>query len=166
MSTAVPCYITEWNVWNIPTSNVATRQRRSLPPGFTVGRVPEEQLDIVLSTSSIVRQPSTMLILPNIGILNENGKLIAWAYIGIDGSLATLYVLEEYRGKGLSSFAAVELLASYDKGDFNDLGFDGASGWVHPDVKKGNKESEGVMKSLGGKISFQSSYIWIDSAKF
>jgi hypothetical protein len=33
-------------------------------------------------------------------------------------------------------------------------------------VKKGNKESEGVMKSLGGKISFQSSYIWIDSAKF
>jgi hypothetical protein len=37
-----------------------------------------------------------MLMLPNIGILNEEGKLVAWAYIGIDGGFITLYVLPEY----------------------------------------------------------------------
>ncbi|KAG0648239.1 hypothetical protein D0Z07_5371 [Hyphodiscus hymeniophilus] len=83
---------TYWNLWNISTADIisSTRQRRPLPEGFTVGRVPKEQLDIVLSTSAIVRQPSTMLMLPSVGILNEEGKLIAWGYIGIDGSFATL----------------------------------------------------------------------------
>jgi GNAT superfamily N-acetyltransferase len=99
---------TYWNLWNISTS---TKQRRPLPQGFTIGRVPEEQLDIVLATSTIVRQPSTMLLLPNVGILSEAGKLVAWGYIGIDGSFATLYVLEEYRGKGLATSVAVELMA-------------------------------------------------------
>jgi hypothetical protein len=159
---------TYWNLWNISTSAIPStdKQRRPLPPGFTIGRVPEDQLDIVLSTSTIVRQPSTMLMLPNVGILNETGKLIAWAYIGIDGGFITLYVLEEYRGKGLASSVAVELLASLDKGKFVDLGFDGSSGWVHSDVKKGNTGSEGVMMSLGGKIGWVSSYTWVDCEKF
>ncbi len=52
-----------------------------------------------------------MLLLPNVGILSEAGKLVAWGYIGIDGSFATLYVLEEYRGKGLATSVAVELMA-------------------------------------------------------
>ena len=107
-----------------------------------------------------------MLTLPNVGILNEAGKLIAWGYIGIDGSFATLYVLEEYRGKGLASYVAVELLGSYGKGAFADLGYDGSSGWVHSDVKVGNVESEGVMRSIGGKVGWVSSYTWVDSEKF
>ena len=106
-----------------------------------------------------------MLILPNVGILNEAGKLIAWGYIGIDGSFATLYVLEEYRGKGLASYVAMELLGSLQNGKFVDLGYDGSSGWVHSDVKNGNTGSEGVMMSLGGKIGWVSSYTWVDSDK-
>jgi len=159
---------TYWNLWNIftPAISSTAKQRRPLPPGFTIGRVPEDQLDIVLSTSTIPRQPSTMLMLPNVGILNEAGKLIAWAYIGIDGGLITLYVLEEYRGKGLASYVAVEILGSLEKGEFVDLGFDGSSGWVHSDVKKGNEGSEGVMMSLGGKIGWVSSYTWVDCDKF
>ena len=159
---------TYWNLWNISTSSIASasKQRRPLPDGFTVGRVPEDQLDVVLQTSAIVRQPSTMLELPNVGILNEAGKLVAWGYIGIDGSFATLYVLEEYRGNGLASFVAVQLLGSYGKGAFADLGFDGSSGWVHSDVKVGNAGSEGVMMSLGGEVGWTSSYTWVDSDKF
>lgn len=107
-----------------------------------------------------------MLMLPNVGLLNEKGKLVAWAYIGIDGSFATLYVLEEYRGKGLASYVAGQLLGSYGKGAFADLGFDGSSGWVHSDVKTGNAGSEGVMMSLGGKVGWTSSYTWVDSEKF
>jgi ribosomal protein S18 acetylase RimI-like enzyme len=158
---------TYWNLWNISTSAISSsKKRRPLPEAFTIGRVPEEQLDIVLSTSAIARQPSTMLMLPNVGVLNEAGKVIAWAYIGIDGSFATLYVLEEYRGRGLASYVAVELLGSYGRGAFADLGFDGSSGCVHSDVKVGNEESEGVMMSLGGKVGWVSSYTWVDSEKF
>ncbi len=90
---------------------------------------------------------------------------MAWGYIGIDGSFATLYVLPEYRGKGLAFHVAMELLGRLDQGKFKDIGFDGSSGCVHSDVKVGNKESEGVMKSLGGKVGWESSYVWIDSEK-
>lgn len=160
--------ITNWNAWNISTSTIASKakKRRPLPEGFTVGRVPEEQLEIVLSTSVIQRQPSTMLMLPNVGVLNAERKLVAWGYIGIDGSFATLYVLPEYRGKGLASYVAVELLGRLSRGEFSDLGYEGKSGWVHSDVHDGNKESEGVMKSLGGKVDWVTSYVWVDSAKF
>jgi len=158
---------TYWNLWSISTSAVSsTKHRRPLPEGFTCGRVPDEQLDIVLSTSSIVRQASTMLTLPNVGVFNENGRLVAWSYIGIDCSFVTLYVLEEYRGNGLGSYVAIELLGSLHRGAFAELGFDGSSGWAHSDVKVGNSESEGVMKSLGGKVAFTSSYTWINSERF
>jgi len=159
---------TYWNSWIISTFAVSltSKKRRALPEGFTAARVPEDQLDIVLTTSTIPRQPSTMLMLPNIGILNNGGKLVAWAYIGIDGGLITLYVLPEYRGKGLATYVVGELLGSLDRGEFVDLGFHGSSGWVHSDVKAGNAASEGVMMSLGGKIGWVSSYTWIDSEKF
>jgi GNAT superfamily N-acetyltransferase len=164
---AVP-YISRWNLWILSTSSVSSNSKegRGLPKGYTVALVPEDQLDIVIATSTIPRQASTLLLLPSVGLLNEEGKLVAWGYIGIDGSFATLYVLPDQRGKGLASRVAVELLTRLDRGGFQDLGFDGSSGWVHADVKVGNKESEGVMKSLGGSVGWESSYMWIDSEKF
>ena len=161
-------YITKWNVWLISTSAVAAlpKERRPLPAGFTVDRVPEEQLNVVLETSSIPRQPETMLALPNIGLLNEEGRLVAWGYIGIDGSFATLYVLPEYRGRGFATFVAGELLGRLNRGVFRDLGFEGESGWAHADVKEGNSGSEGVMRSLGGTVEWVGSYMRVDSGKF
>lgn len=159
---------THWNLWLVETSTISSlpAARKTLPEGYTVTQVPDDQLDIVISTSSIPRQPSTYKMLPNVGIMNTNGKLAAWAYVGIDGSIATLYVLPDFRGKGLSSIIARELLARLDRGEFADLGYDGKSGWVHADVYDGNAGSEAVMKGLGGTIEWKSSYIWIDSAKF
>lgn len=161
-------YITRWNTWIISTlaSSSSVRESRQLPDGFKVGRVLEDQLDIVLATSTVKRQPSTYLILPSVGLLNEKGLLVAWAYIGIDGGLATLYVLPDYRGKGLASYVAEELLRRLDVGDFKDMGYDGKSKWVHSDVKARNEGSEGVMKSLGGKVWWTSNYVWVDSDKF
>jgi GNAT superfamily N-acetyltransferase len=160
--------ISRWNQWIVPTSNTSSssKERRALPGGYIVARVPEDQLDIVMATSTIPRQASTLLLLPSVGLINEEGKLVAWGYIGIDGSFATLYVLPDHRGRGLASHVAVELLGCLDRGEFQDIGFDGSSGWIHSDVKVGNKESEGVMKSLGGSVGWESNYIWIDSEKF
>ncbi|PSS10718.1 hypothetical protein M430DRAFT_36953 [Amorphotheca resinae ATCC 22711] len=160
-------YITEWNAWNVSTSAVSnSAESKPLPEGFTVARVPEDQLDIVLATSTIKRLPSTYLILPNVGLLNQEGTLVAWCYVAIDGSIATLYVLPEYRGKGFASYVAKELLARLSRGEFKDMGYDGKSGWVHADVKAGNTPSEGVMKSLGASVSWTTSYMWVDSDKF
>jgi RimJ/RimL family protein N-acetyltransferase len=131
-----------------------------------VSRVPEDQIDIVVSTSSIPRQLSTLKLQANVGIMNPEGELCAWGYLGIDGSLATLYVLPEYRGKGLATQVAVELLTRLERGEFSDLGYAGKSGYVHSDVKVGNEGSEGVMKSIGGKVEWQSAYLHVDSDRF
>lgn len=157
-----------WNAWSIFLAALTSTKRppRLLPDGFEIGRVPEEQLGTVLETSSIKRQASTMLMLPNVGLLNKDGKLVAWGYIGIDGSFATLYVLPDYRGRGFASLVATELLGRLSRGQFSDLGFHGTSGWAHSDVYVGNKESEGVMKSLGGEALWVNYYLWVDSSKF
>jgi ribosomal protein S18 acetylase RimI-like enzyme len=164
---AVP-YITTWNLWNISTSAVSSRakQRKSLPDGFSVSRVPRDQVGFVISTSSIPRQAATLLLQPSVGLMNENGSLVAWGYVGIDGSLATLHVLPEYRGKGLATYVAMELLGRLGRGEFRDLGFDGRSGWAHSDVHEGNQGSEGVMRALGGEIGWKCHYVWIESEKF
>lgn len=161
-------YLTEWNAWSISTLAIAStaKEKKTLPEGFTVARVPEDQLDVVLSTSSIQRQPSTYLLLPSVGVLNTQGQLIAWGYIGIDSSFATLYVLPEYRGRGFASYVARELLAKLFGGEFEDLGYGGKSGWVHSDVKVGNEGSEGVMKSLGATTTWKTSYCHVDSDNF
>lgn len=159
---------THWNQWLVKTSTISSlpAASKAQPEGYIVTRVPDNQLDIVISTSSIPRQPSTYKMLPSVGIMNTEGKLAAWAYVGIDGSIATLYVLPNFRGKGLSSIIARELLARLERGEFADLGYDGKSGWVHADVYEGNAGSEAVMRGLGGTIWWKSSYIWIDSARF
>lgn len=129
-----------------------------------MSRVPESQVDLVISTSSIPRQASTLLSQANVSILNPEGKLAAWVYLGIDGSIATLYVLPEYRGMGFSTIVANELLKRLGEGEFEDLGIKERA-WVHADVKVGNVESEAVMRSLGGVVAGETSYLWVDSGK-
>lgn len=158
---------TDWAGWVIKTSSLSTLKEKTpnLPAGFTVARVPKDQLDLVISTSTIPRQKATLLLQPNLGILNSSGALVAWGYVGIDGSIATLFVLEEYRGRGFAKYVAAEMVGRYGRGDFKDLGYDGRTGWVHSDVKRGNEGSEGVMKALGGEVRWEASYVWLDGAK-
>lgn len=141
-------------------------KRMPLPEGYTVSKVPDEQVDLVIATSSIKRQKATLLLQPNIGLMNEKQELVAWGYIGADGSLATLYVLEEYRGKRLATFVALELLGRLGRGEFRELGYDGRSGWGHSCVKDGNTASEGVMRSVGGEVGWKVDWLRIDSEKF
>ncbi|KAH7393154.1 hypothetical protein BKA64DRAFT_724324 [Cadophora sp. MPI-SDFR-AT-0126] len=157
---------TVWNLWLVETGPVSRLEKRALPEGFTMTRVPDEQLDLVISTSSIPRQAETLKQQPSVGLLDQDGKMVAWGYVGIDASFATLYVLPEYRGRGLAKCVAAELVGSLGRGEFADLGFDGRSGWVHSDVYEGNEGSERVMRSLGGKVGSRSFYVWIDSEMF
>lgn len=193
-------YMTSWNFWLASTSVSAlvgansrgkevelvdSSQEIALPEGFAFARVRESDLDIVISTSSIPRQKTTMLELPNIAIFaspsassshalsgtnsslpGSEPEIVAWAYIGVDGSLATLYVQPTYRKRGFATAVAKELLRRLGRGEFKDLGFNGDGGWVHSDVKVGNLGSEGVMRSIGAQVTWTSVYCRIDSEKF
>ncbi|KAF7957873.1 hypothetical protein EAE96_003441 [Botrytis aclada] len=159
-------YHTRWNLYLISTTPSPNHPAPApaLPSSLTTSRVPASHINLVLSTSSISREPSTLLAQPSLCLLTPASEMVAWAFIGIDGTLATLYVLPSHRGLGLATYVARELLRRFGMGEFADLGFNASSGFVHSDVKDGNAGSEGVMRALGGKRSWESSYMWVDCA--
>ena len=135
-----------------------------IPDKYTLSRVPADQLDLVLSTSLIPRQAATMLTLPSAALLEHHGSLISWAYIGIDGSFATLYTVPEYRGRGLGTFVVTTLLTQLRDGKFSDLGFHGQTGWTQSDVAQSNTKSNKLMRRLGGDTRWSSVYCRLDLA--
>ncbi|KAB8300354.1 hypothetical protein EYC80_000537 [Monilinia laxa] len=147
---------------SIPSGAEQSSLPNDLLQSFTISRVPPEHINLVVSTSSIPRESSTLLAQPSLCFLTSSSEMVAWAFIGIDGTLATLYVLPSHRGQGLATHIARELVLRLGREDFRDLGFSGESGWVHSDVKEGNMGSEGVMRGLEGKRSWVSSYLWVD----
>ncbi len=91
-----------------------------------------------------------MKLLPSAAIrVPGTSDPIAWAFLGLDGSLKTLHCEEAYRGRGLAKAVALKLLHERSTMFSND-------GYGHADVGTGNLASQGVCKSLGGKVE------WID----
>ncbi|EPE29733.1 Acyl-CoA N-acyltransferases (Nat) [Glarea lozoyensis ATCC 20868] len=155
-------YLTWWNVWVLSIHTLKpTAVRGSLPEGYTTSRVPESQIHKVVSTSSIPRNPETLKRQANICILDPEKEMVAWAYIGVDGSLATLYVEPAYRGMGFAKVVARGLLRGAEGGMFADLGVRG-SGWCHADVGEGNGGSEGVMGGLGARVGWRCAYLRVN----
>jgi ribosomal protein S18 acetylase RimI-like enzyme len=176
---------TNWTHFLIPLSG--DHSSPALPGGFKMAPVPDGQLDLVLSTSGIPRQAETLRSLPSTAVLDPEGALVAWAYMDVDGSLATLYVVPEHRGKGLAKAVASSLLEKLHKGEFREvsskcsdasngdktlasgndlLPFGQGSGWVHSEVKEGNSRSEKVVEGLGGKRCGMSRDVFIASGLF
>ncbi|TGO57313.1 hypothetical protein BCON_0067g00350 [Botryotinia convoluta] len=157
-------YHTHWNLYLIRTAPSPNLPAPPPPASLTTSRVPASHINLVISTSTVPREPSTLLAQPSLCLLTPEFEMVAWAFIGIDGTLATLYVIPSHRGLGLATYVARELIRRFGLGEFADLGFNGSSGFVHSDVKEGNAGSEGVMRALGGKRSWESSYLWVDCA--
>ncbi len=182
---------TEWVQWLIPLAdarNLAAELTRSFK---LVSPVPAEQLDVVIATSEIPRQRTTLMGLPSSGLLDEYGKLVAWCFVNMDGSLSTLYVLGEHRKKGLAKAVAADLICKLHDCTFSNLGglgwesdaedgerkvtprtttermklrpFGMGSGFLHAEIKEGNVGSEKVVQSLGGYEGGESRYIFLDS---
>ena len=89
----------------------------------------------------------------------EIGSLV---YIGIDGSLSTLYVEEQYRGRGLATCVAKELVRRLGRGEFKEMGYGGETGWIHAEVSEGLAGSEAVMRSIGAKLGWPVWVVYID----
>ncbi|ESZ93052.1 hypothetical protein SBOR_6573 [Sclerotinia borealis F-4128] len=185
-STPLIAHHTTWNLYLIPTTPSTHLLSYPPPHPFTISRVPPQHIPLVISTSAIPREASTLLAQPSLCLLTPSSpsspsssssppsqtsstssppspqQITTWSYIGIDGTLSTLYVLPTHRNLGLATYIARELVGRLGRGEFKDLGFNGESGWVHADVKEGNVGSEGVMRALGGKKAWVSSYLWVD----
>lgn len=81
-------YHTCWNLYLIPTtSNPSPILSPQNPPHpFTISRVPPQHIHLVVSTSSIPREASTLLAQPSLCLLTPSEEMVAWAFIGIDGT--------------------------------------------------------------------------------
>jgi GNAT superfamily N-acetyltransferase len=145
-----------------------TTESLHLPEGYELGTVPADQIDLVLASSKVKRQPDTYLALPNVAVFmsslqNTEKTLVAWAYLSIDKSLGTLYVLPEHRGRGLAKMAAAKILRDLYEGV---AGPEKAqSDWCCAQVSSDNAESQGVCRSLGARLTGRITFMTIDLDK-
>lgn len=156
-----------------------------LPLGYTYDKVRAERGEcrLPILRSDIPRTEKTLSQLGSVGIRytaptantttnpsaeidtteqerkNEDGELIAWAFLGVDGSLTSLHVESEHRGRGLAKAATKRLFKQLVE-DPVAVGFKPAEGleggprdeaWAHSDVTVDNLGSTGVAKGLGGR---------------
>jgi FR47-like protein len=133
----------------------------SLPEGLQWGQLARRDFALVRSRTVIPRQDATLASLESMAVFPLAGEPgarpdpIAWVFRGLDGSLTSLHVEEQWRGKKLAKLLAAKML----KGSL------GEEGIAHADVAEENDASHGVCKSIGGE-SFSTVYwLRIDLAK-
>ncbi|KAK3111668.1 hypothetical protein LTR53_012852, partial [Teratosphaeriaceae sp. CCFEE 6253] len=86
-----------------------------LPKGLLWGELHPQHFGLVRSRTQIPRQERTMAILNSLAIYpstlarSPNTPPLAWALVGLDGSLTSLHVEPEWRGKGLAQALTTKL---------------------------------------------------------
>lgn len=138
-------------------------QTRDLPEELRWGEMRESDLEIVKARTSIPRTTRTLLSLKNVGVFEKaSDKLVAWTFLGLDGSLTTLHTEPEWRGRGIAKAVAVKIFKEHAPGLAVD---DAQNAWAHADVYLGNVQSESVCRSLGGKASVKILWVRIEIGK-
>lgn len=133
-------------------------ESKPLPEGLHWSQLQYSDLALVRSRTQIPRQAKTLAILPHFTIRNAEDVPVAWAFVGLDGSLTTLHVEPEYRGKGLAKAITAKLFQ--EKMDW--LWEDGVDKMSHGYVIEGNDASSAVCSSLGGKNGWKAYWIRVN----
>lgn len=138
----------QYDLIRFRTSVPRSRGTLTKLPGVTIYSDSETQLQPHLSDSSDAAENSA-----DRAPLGE--MPIAWAFLGIDGSLATLHVEPEYRGLGLALHVSKEAMrrGMAEGGIWRDRGEESEI-WVHANVLASNTASRRVMEKLGGEIGW------------
>nr|POF25985.1 hypothetical protein CFP56_22133 [Quercus suber] len=142
------------------------REGRDLPVGLRWGEVRPRDFGLVRARTQIPRQERTLAVLPSVAIFAEGeekavegeGQPVGWAFVGLDGSLTTLHVEPEYRGKGLAKAMTRKLFREkmrrfWEEGDRK---------WAHGIVIVGNVPSTMMCRSLGGEVLFDCYWLRVD----
>ncbi|PKS06046.1 hypothetical protein jhhlp_007880 [Lomentospora prolificans] len=111
-----------------------------------------EDCGIAISRTYLPRQLHTFILLPGLTIKLRDGTPVAWAFLGVDGSLSSLHCEEGYRGKGFAKALAAKLFREGTE----EYGHDG---WCHADVSPDNLSSAAVCKSLNGKVWWHGDWV-------
>ncbi len=172
---------TKWLIAPPPPSQVPT----ALPPGYTFATLRRKELALTMSRTDIPKTEETLAQLGSLAIRynpsaaattspeDGQGELIAWAFIGVDGSLSSLHVEPAHRGKGLAKAVSKRLFAELaadpmkmgfrpvGSGD-NGGGEDGSLGWAESNVAVENRESAGVARGLGGKEGWEVRWVGVN----
>ena len=174
----------------------------SLPPGYAFGELRgEDELKLTIARTEIPKTEETLAQLGCCGVRHTpgsastatatatrtaadaregegqgRGALVAWAFLGVDGSLTSLHVEPEHRGRGLAKAVSRRLFRSLAD-DASAMGFraaDGAGdgvggygrgeGWAHSDVAEENLGSAGVARAMGGKEGWRVRWVSVDLA--
>lgn len=157
--------------WLIPPSFSSSSPAAALPKGYTSSTLRKEDLKLCMSRTSIPRSENTLVVLKDSCVRfrsddEEDAKPIAWAFLGVDGSLNSLHVEPEHRGKGLARSVVGELIR---RGVGGKGGTDGEQeeeaeekGWISSDVYWDNEGGHGVAKGLGGKEGWANRWVGCD----
>jgi hypothetical protein len=113
-----------------------------LPAGLAWDTVRRADLAAVIARAEYPKSEETLAGLPTACVRGADGALVAWAFLHVDGTMATLHVEEPFRGKGLGKAVAGRVMREHNA-------LFGADGWCHSDVTVGNLKSQGVCRSLG-----------------
>jgi len=140
----------------------ALSEPKPLPDGFRWGELSREHFGLVRSRTMIPRQERTMALLPSLAIYQDGSTVpIAWAFVGLDGSLTTLHVEPEWRGRGFAKALTTKLFREMMV-SFHGKGMPKVA---HGYVIVGNKQSEGMCRSLGGKSDWECYWLRVDLSK-
>jgi GNAT superfamily N-acetyltransferase len=124
----------------------------SLLEGFRFGQLTTEaELQRVIDTSYIKRTMTLLSQLKNCAIFYGD-KPVAWTFVSLDGSMVTLYVEEEYRGRGLGRAVGSAIMRVME-GEGEYIG--------HVDIIKGNNASVAVVKGLEGQMGWDVKWVWV-----
>ena len=137
------------------------------------------------STSTLTPTPTSTSTTPSTNPTPNSpsptqSDLIAWAFLGVDGSLTSLHVEPPHRGLGLAKAVSRRLfrlladdapamgfgpvVAAVDGAgkEEEEDGGGGGEGWAHSDVAVGNVGSAGVARGLGGVEGWRVRWVGVD----
>lgn len=146
--------------------------------------VQKTHTDLIISRTHIPRTPSTLLRMVSAAIFHTSQVMpVAWGFLGLDGSLCTLHVEPQFRGRGLARFVARRAMrmgmgrggvfgesepqcrapthGEATKRSDSD-GEDGSDAWAHADVAMDNTSSRRVMEKLGAELRWENSWVVIE----
>ncbi|KAI2629010.1 hypothetical protein GGS21DRAFT_234213 [Xylaria nigripes] len=115
----------------------------------------QKDFALAISRTNIQRTERTLKLLPSMALYLDDETPIAWALLGPDSSLSSLHCEEPYRGRGIAKVVAAKLL----KDRIREYGDDGYA-WA--DVAPDNIQSQGVCRSLKGRVKWQISWSLLD----
>lgn len=126
-----------------------------LPEGYTFGKLGDTHYDLVRSRTRIYRSDESLRHMHGVGVYrtDQTKEPIGWAFISLDGSLATLHVEPGHRGKGLAVQLAKETMRRGDGG---------GDGYAHTDVDLENSASRRVMEKIGGQLKWTVAWVVVE----